>query len=70
MNFIADSIGKGYKEWKFGDEEGVVKGDNIFISSPTGRGKTSFIIREFLPYLAEQGKSLLYLVNRTILIIL
>lgn len=61
MKFISDSIGELYKEWK--------NGDAIFISAPTGSGKTTFILKTLLPYLAkqEQPKKILYLVNRSIL---
>lgn len=36
MVFIADSIGTEYKKWR--------AGDTIFISSPTGSGKTTFVL--------------------------
>lgn len=57
--YIADSIKEDYKQWK--------DMDTIFLSSPTGSGKTTFILNTYLPYLAKQKKCLLYLVNRTIL---
>lgn len=59
MNFLADKIGEEYKKWK--------NGDLIIINAPTGRGKTTFITEKFLPYSSEQGKKILYLVNRKIL---
>lgn len=59
MQYIADSIGTEFQDWR--------ERDTIFISSPTGTGKTTFILKIYLPYLVTQGKKLLYLVNRTIL---
>ena len=59
MNTIADKIGEEYKQW------GAC--DKIFISSPTGTGKTYFILNILLPFVAGQNKKMLYLVNRRIL---
>ena len=56
MEYIAEKIGDNYQEWK--------NGDVVFISSPTGSGKTTFILKKLLPYLAEKGQRILYLVNR------
>jgi hypothetical protein len=57
--FITEKINREYKEWK--------AGDTVFISSPTGSGKTTFILKELLPFVALQGKKILYFVNRRIL---
>ena len=59
MMFIADSIKQEYEKW--------TEGDVVFISSPTGSGKTTFVLNVLLPYLRKKGKRVLYLVNRTIL---
>lgn len=59
MEYIAEKIGDNYQEWK--------NGDVVFIFSPTGSGKTTFILKKLLPYLAEKGQRILYLVNRTAL---
>lgn len=59
MKYVADKIGEDYKNWSLGS--------NVFISSPTGSGKTSFILNTYLPYLADKGLRILFLVNRTIL---
>ncbi len=63
MKFLSDSIGTKYTEWG--------ARDIVFISAPTGSGKTTFVLKTLLPYLNEQPdketKKVLYLVNRTIL---
>lgn len=41
MTYIVHSIGDDYKKW--------AEGDIIFISAPTGSGKTTFILKDFLP---------------------
>ena len=56
---VADAIKDEYQNWK--------KYDKVFISSPTGTGKTYFILHVLLPYASQQGKKILYLVNRRIL---
>lgn len=56
MQYISDKIGDGYKTWE--------EGGMIFISSPTGSGKTFFILETLLPYARQQNKTILYLVNR------
>lgn len=60
MKYISDSIGEDYKNWK--------EQHTIFISSPTGSGKTAFILNVLLSHLAGMGKEVLYLVNRSILL--
>lgn len=57
--YIAESIGDEYMQWKMGDI--------VFISSPTGSGKTTFILEVLLRYLASRGGHILYLVNRSAL---
>lgn len=66
MGYIGDIIGNEYKSWGEPNLLGI-NPKAIFISSPTGSGKTTFILNTFLPYWASQGKKILYLVNRTIL---
>lgn len=56
---VADVIRNEYQNWK--------KYDKVFISSPTGTGKTYFILHVLLPYVSQQEKKILYLVNRRIL---
>lgn len=56
---VADVIGEDYKGWK--DKE------SVFISAPTGSGKTYFVLNTLLPYFSKAHKKILYLVNRQIL---
>lgn len=56
---VSDKIGQEYKFWN--------PNDVIFISSPTGSGKTTFVLNELLPYAILKHKRVLYLVNRSVL---
>lgn len=56
---VTDIIGEQYVNWK--------SDDVIFISAPTGAGKTTFVFDVLIPFAAAQGKKVLYLVNRKIL---
>lgn len=74
MNTVTDIIGEEYKDqWDRlneydGDGQYQYGGGNcIFISAPTGSGKTYFILQIWFKYLAGKQKKMLYLVNRTIL---
>ena len=58
-NTVTDKIGDEYREWK--------RGDKVFISAPTGTGKTYFIFNTLLSYAKETNQKILYLVNRTML---
>ena len=46
--YITDEIGEKYKEWGAGDK--------VFITAPTGTGKTHFILNILLPYAAKYNK--------------
>lgn len=59
MKYVSDIIGTDYKEWKLGQ--------TIFISTPTGSGKTTFVLEKLVKYAALTNKKILYLVNRKIL---
>lgn len=59
MEWLTNCIGEEYKRW--------TNRDKVFIASPTGSGKTYFILKQFLPYLSQKNKRILYLVNRKIL---
>lgn len=72
--WVTDYIGEAYKEWKGTTEntnnymvKSIKMGDKIFISAPTGTGKTYFILNTLLPYFYSQNKKILFLVNRRIL---
>lgn len=78
MVTVTDEIGDKYEEWgkliceRYEEGNNTVMGkyrnDNcVFISSPTGSGKTYFILHVLLPYVSSKGRKLLYLVNRKIL---
>lgn len=70
--YISDKIGEEYKKWK--------EYDTIFITAPTGKGKSYFILHDLLEYVIKsfrenpklingnyKPKKILYLVNRKIL---
>lgn len=57
--FVTDVLGNDYKDW--------LRGDTIIIHAQTGTGKTHFVLQELLPFVATQGKKLLYLSNRSAL---
>ena len=59
MTTVTDYIKEDYTKWK--------ERDKIFISAPTGSGKTYFILHSLLPYAQKQNKKILFLVNRRIL---
>lgn len=57
--YIDEAIGEEYLKWK--------NGDTIYLTAPTGRGKSTFILNVLLKKVIKEGGRLLYLVNRTIL---
>lgn len=57
--YVDNEIGNEYKTWT--DRQ------IVFITSPTGSGKTHFILYTLLSYIIEQKGRLLYLVNRKVL---
>lgn len=59
MQYLSEQIGEMYESWK--------SGDAILISSPTGSGKSSFVLNKLLPYAAERKKHIVYICNRRIL---
>lgn len=56
MNYISDIIGDAYQDW--------AEGDNILIATPTGSGKSTFILKCLLPYAAACQKHIVYVCNR------
>lgn len=60
QKFIREKIGLEYKEqWR--------AGDTIFIDTPTGSGKSHFILHNLLEYAILNRGKILYLVNRKVL---
>lgn len=59
-HFLTDIIGEDYKNW--------VKGDIALLSTPTGSGKTTFALGVYAVYAVQQGKRVLVLEPRTILV--
>ncbi len=57
--YVTDIIGDDYLNWKLRDK--------IVISTPTGSGKTTFILKKLLRNAAAQNKHLVYFCNRRIL---
>jgi len=56
---VAKKINEEYKNWK--------QGEIVYISAPTGSGKTEFVLDRLLDHAIENGRKILYLVNREIL---
>ena len=60
QKYVSEIIGEEYKEWK--------KGDKILIKSPTGSGKSNFILEQIVNWCrCKNRKQLLILSNRTLL---
>lgn len=59
MSYIADVLWDEYEKW--------FPGDKVFIEAPTGTGKTTFIINDFLSHCKKNDWKITYLVPRTIL---
>lgn len=64
--WISNIIGEDYKSWEICDMNSSPfrSSARVFIKSPTGTGKTSFILDKLLPYAAEKRRNILYLGNR------
>ena len=59
LQTLTEIIKQDYEKWK--------DGQVVFITAPTGSGKTHFCLHTLFPYAIEQGQRILYLVNRKIL---
>lgn len=57
--YVSDKIGEEYMNWE--------DRDIIFITAPTGTGKSYFILHIFLKWIVRNNYKMLYLVNRKIL---
>ena len=71
MAFLADVVGDEYKKWLCGYNGEL--GARVYISAPTGAGKTFFALNVFAKHFRDmirrnvvQGR-ILYLVNRKVL---
>ena len=65
--WLVNGIQEDYKNWQ---PRGVVshqKASRIFIESPTGTGKSSFVLDKLFPFAAEKNYNILYLANRSAL---
>lgn len=62
IQYVSDIIGEQYFTW--GNFHSQRK---IFITTPTGSGKSTFILYELLKFAISQNRKILYLVNRGIL---
>lgn len=58
-NYVDDMIGDDYKDWR--------NSENVLISSPTGSGKTHFILNTLLPFAKAENRTILYACNRKVL---
>lgn len=66
--WILDGIGTDYTQWACKDEQiRFASASRVFIESPTGTGKTTFILKTLMPFARENGRNILYLGNRTAL---
>lgn len=59
MDYISDILANQYQEWLATDE--------VFIQTPTGSGKTTFVLKTLTDYAREKDREVLLLVNRKIL---
>lgn len=59
QQYISDIVGDDYKHWELGK--------TTIINTPTGSGKTHFILNKLLPYAASINEKILYLSNRSAL---
>ena len=57
--FLTDNIDDMYKAWRVPDE--------VYIQTPTGSGKTTFILETLSAFAISEGREILLLVNRKIL---
>ena len=65
--WLVNGIQEDYKNWLPRGVEGHQKASRIFIESPTGTGKSSFVLNKLFPFAAENNYNVLYLTNRSAL---
>lgn len=65
--WLVNGIEEDYKNWLPRGVERHQKASRIFIESPTGTGKSSFVLDKLFPFAAEKNYNILYLANRSAL---
>lgn len=65
--WLVNGIQEDYKNWLPRGVVGHQKASRIFIESPTGTGKSSFVLNKLFPFAAENNYNVLYLTNRSAL---
>ena len=66
--WLSDGIGENYKIWTCKDRQKTLTSATcVLIESPTGTGKTSFVLDKLFPFAAQNGRNILYLGNRAAL---
>ncbi len=60
--FISDGLGEDYKEWK--TAEITTWSTRVYLESPTGTGKTYFLLNKLLPFAMENRRPIIYVCNR------
>lgn len=66
--YISDGINEDYKLWtKKTRNDYFTTSARVFIQSPTGTGKTYFILNTLAEFAATEGRNILYLSNRNAL---
>ena len=65
--WLVNGIQEDYKNWLPRGVERHQKASRIFIESPTGTGKSSFVLDKLFPFAAENNYNVLYLANRSAL---
>lgn len=65
--WLVNGIQEDNKNWLPRGVEGHQKASRIFIESPTGTGKSSFVLNKLFPFAAENNYNVLYLTNRSAL---
>lgn len=65
--WLVNGIEEDYKNWQPRGVERHQKASRIFIESPTGTGKSSFVLDKLFPFAAEKNYNILYLANRSAL---
>ena len=65
--WLADGIKDDYQNWLPRGRVRHQKASCIFVESPTGTGKTSFVLDKLFPFAAAKNCNVLYLANRSAL---